>query len=75
MYKKVKKKFLKWWHMLGKVWSKRNTSPLLEDVPETWDAGASQESMGVTFAETHSSGDMEPEEATSCSQAGTLLKQ
>jgi len=28
--------------------------------------------MGVTLAMTHSIGDMEPEEATSCRQAGTL---
>ena len=36
--------------------------------PETWDKGGVQESMGVTLAVTHT-GDMEPEEATSCSQA------
>lgn len=31
----------------------------------------SQESTGVTLAATHYIGDMEPEKATSCSQAGT----
>ena len=31
---------------------------------------ASQEAIGVTSAESHSSKDMEPEETTSCSQAG-----
>jgi hypothetical protein len=31
--------------------------------------GGAQESMGVTLAVTHSFGDMEPVEATSCSQA------
>jgi hypothetical protein len=28
----------------------------LEDRPETWDRGVFQESMGMTLAETHSSG-------------------
>ena len=37
----------------------------LEDMPETWHRGGSQESMGVTLAETHSSGNIEPEEAIS----------
>jgi hypothetical protein len=37
----------------------------LEDVPETWDGGDSHASMGVTLAETHSSGNIEPEEAIS----------
>ena len=39
-------------------------------MPETWDGGGSEESMRVTVAETPSSGDMEPEEAIPCSQAG-----
>jgi hypothetical protein len=39
-------------------------------MPETWNGGGSQESMGVTLAETPSSGDIEPEETTSYSQAG-----
>jgi hypothetical protein len=43
----------------------------LGDVTETWDRGSPQESRRVTLAETHSSGDMEPEEATYCGQAGT----
>jgi hypothetical protein len=38
-------------------------------MPETWDAGLTG-AKGVILAETHSSGDLEPEEATSCSQAG-----
>jgi hypothetical protein len=44
---------------------------LLQDETETWDMGGSQESMGVTLAVTHCIGDMEPEDATSCSQVGT----
>ena len=44
------------------------------DMPETWNGGGSQESMGVILAETHNSGDMEPKEAISCSQAGTPLE-
>ena len=47
----------------------------LQDETETWDKGGTQESMGVTLAVTHSIGDMEPEEATSCSQAGTPVEQ
>jgi hypothetical protein len=35
----------------------------LEGLPETWNGG-SQESVGVTLAETLSSGDMEPEGKT-----------
>jgi hypothetical protein len=42
----------------------------LEDMPEAWDERGFQESMGVTLAETHSIGDMEHEEAISCSKAG-----
>jgi hypothetical protein len=47
----------------------------LKNVAETWDRAGTQESMGVTLAVTHSIGDMEPEEATSCSQAGTTMEQ
>ena len=47
----------------------------LQDKTESWDKGGTQESMGVTLAVTHSIGDMEPEEATSCSQAGTPVEQ
>jgi hypothetical protein len=36
----------------------------------TWDGEGSQESMGMTLVETPSSGDMEPQVATSCSQTG-----
>jgi hypothetical protein len=38
----------------------------------TWDKGGTQEPMGVTLGVTHTTGDMEPEEATSCSQTGRL---
>jgi hypothetical protein len=41
---------------------------------ETWDKGGSQELMKVTLAETHSSGAMEHEEVTSCSQTGTPVE-
>ena len=49
----------------------------LHDEAETQNKGDSQESMGggVTLAMTHNIGDMEPEEATSCSQAGTPVEQ
>ena len=46
----------------------------LEDVPETWDRGGSEESMGVTLAKTYSNKDMEHEKATSCSQAETTVE-
>jgi hypothetical protein len=36
--------------------------------------GHSQESIRVSLAETPSSGDMEPEDTSSCSEAGTPLK-
>jgi hypothetical protein len=37
--------------------------------------GGTQESMVVNLAVTHGIEDMEPEEATSCSQAGTPVEQ
>lgn len=43
--------------------------------PETWDGGGFQESVDMTLAKTHSSGDMEPEEATSYTQAGTPVEE
>ena len=46
----------------------------LQDETETWDKGGAQESMGVTLAVTHCTGDTEPEEATSCSQAETPVE-
>lgn len=46
----------------------------LKYVIENHDRGCTQESMGLTFAETYSSGDIEPEEATFCSQAGPLVE-
>lgn len=39
-------------------------------MPETSDGGISQESKVVSLAETHSSGDRQPEKVTSCIQAG-----
>jgi hypothetical protein len=47
----------------------------LQDETETWGKGCIQESMGLTLVVTHSTGDMEPEEATSYSQAGTPMEQ
>lgn len=46
-------------------------------VPETWDRGGSKESMGMTLVETqtHSCGNVGPEYATSCSQAGSPVEQ
>ena len=52
-----------WW-----VWK---SSRCLEDVLETWDRGGTQESLRVTLDVTYSTGYMEPEETTFCSQAGT----
>jgi hypothetical protein len=45
-----------------------------QDEIEPWDKGDTQKSMEVTLAGTHSIGDTEPEEATSCSQAGTPVE-
>ena len=47
----------------------------LQEETKTWDKGGAQESMGVSLAVTHSIWDMEPEEATSCNQAGTPMEQ
>ena len=46
----------------------------LQNETETWSKGESQESVKVTLAVTLYIGSMEPEEATSCSQTGTLLE-
>jgi hypothetical protein len=46
----------------------------LEDKLETWDNRSAQESLQVTLHVTNNFEDMEPEDATSCSQAGTSLK-
>ena len=46
----------RWGHLLKKT--------------ETWGKGGTQESMGVTLAVTHNTGDMEPGEVVSCGQAG-----
>ena len=43
-------------------------------MPETWDEGGSEKSMGVILTETYSYANMEPEEATFCSQAGTSVE-
>jgi hypothetical protein len=45
-----------------------------QDVIETCNKGGTQQSMGLTVAVTHSIGDMEPEEATSNSQARTSVE-
>lgn len=42
---------------------------------ETWDKGGPQESVVVILAVTQSTGDMEPEEVTSWSQAGIPMEQ
>jgi hypothetical protein len=41
---------------------------------QTCDKEVVQESVRVTLAVTHSTGDVEPEEATSYSQAGTPVE-
>ena len=41
---------------------------------ETWDKGGTQESNRVFLAVTHYSMDIEPEETSSCSQAGTPME-
>ena len=41
---------------------------LLQDETEPWEKGGTQELMGVILAVTHYIRDIEPEEATSCSQ-------
>lgn len=41
----------------------------IQDVTEIWDKGHTQESIELNLAETHSSGAMEPEEATFYSHA------
>ena len=48
----------------------------VQDRTETWDKGGTQESKKVTWAVTHYTGDMEPEEATSSGKgkAGTSLE-
>jgi hypothetical protein len=47
----------------------------LQDETDTWDKGGTQESVWVTLAVTHYIGDMEPELATSYSQAQTPVEQ
>ena len=46
----------------------------LQEETETWDKGGTQKSMVVTLFVTHGIGDMEPEKATSCNQAGTPVE-
>lgn len=41
----------------------------------TWYKGGIQESIGETVTVTHHTGDMEPEESTSCSHVGTPVEQ
>ena len=45
----------------------------LQDETETCNKGGAQISMGVSLTVTHYTGDMEPEEANSCSQTGTQV--
>ena len=42
---------------------------------QTCEKGRNQESMGETLPVTHSTGEIEPEEATSCSQAVIRVEQ
>jgi hypothetical protein len=51
---------------LGNIWRTCQRPEMGETPRNQWE---------VTLAETHSSGDMKPEQATSCSQARTPLKQ
>jgi hypothetical protein len=46
----------------------------LENVPDTWDRGGAQESLGMTLSTILSICDMETEESTSFTQAGTLAE-
>jgi len=41
---------------------------------DTWEKGGTQESNGVFLSVTHYTGDVEPEETTSCSQARTPME-
>jgi len=43
-------------------------------VTEIWDKRGAYESMGVTLIVPHNTGNVEPEEATSCNQAGTPVE-
>lgn len=43
----------------------------LQKETKTWDKGGTQKAMKVTLAVTQSTGNVEPEEPISCSQAGT----
>ena len=56
-----------WKSATGKGWGEGEH---LEDKTETWTRGGAQESMGMTLAVTHSTGDMEPEKAARGSQVG-----
>jgi hypothetical protein len=47
----------------------------LQYVADTWDRRCTQESIEVTLAGIHSSGNMETEEVTSLNQAGTPVEQ
>jgi hypothetical protein len=40
----------------------------VEDITESWDMGGIQSSIGMNLAVTHSIAEMEPKEATYCSQ-------
>ena len=47
----------------------------LQDETESWDNEGTKEGVRVTIAVIHQIGDMEFEEATSCSQAGIPVEQ
>jgi len=46
----------------------------LKDMTETWNEGGTQESIEVTLTMLHRIGNVEPGEATSCSQARTPME-
>ena len=46
----------------------------LQEEKDAWIKGATQESVGVSLAVTHSTGNMKPESGTSYSQAGNPEK-
>ena len=46
----------------------------LQEETETWDKRGAQKSMVVTLFVTHGIGDMDPREAATCDQAGTVVE-
>ena len=47
----------------------------LQDKTKAWSKWGAQESIGMVLDMAHNIGDMESEEATSCSQAETSMEQ